>query len=144
MVIRTHLSNFRDFGLNQSPIEREPCAHDNDCRAPCTRAIEMNSIATHIDQLAQRSGRVLSRTLRLRQNRDWEYAKQAENNGKALVENHVCSPPVLRIGRIVVPTNFVTQLLDLATFAWIGERSRHCRKLAAEDRQTLHALAEAN
>src|SRR6267154_376731 len=61
VVIRTNLSKSRDFGLNEPPIEREPCAYDNDSRAPRTRAIEMDSIAAHIDQLAQRCGRGLSR-----------------------------------------------------------------------------------
>src|SRR5207249_7000327 len=55
MVISANLSKFCDFRLNEPPIERVPCAHDHDGGAPCTYAIEMNSIATYVDQFAKRS-----------------------------------------------------------------------------------------
>src|SRR2546429_9796542 len=87
MVIRTHLSKFCDFRLDEPPIEREPCAHDDDSGAPGTRAVEMNSITTHIDQLAQRCGRILVGTHSLRQGGDGKYPKQGNDNGKALAAN---------------------------------------------------------
>jgi len=52
MVIRAYLGYFRDFGLNKPPIDRVGSAHYDDSGATVTRAIEVNSIAPHIDQLA--------------------------------------------------------------------------------------------
>jgi hypothetical protein len=49
MVIGADLGEFRDFGLNEAPIERISRTSDDDGWAACPGAVQMNAVASDVN-----------------------------------------------------------------------------------------------
>src|ERR1700747_863663 len=54
VIVRTHLGESGDFRLHESPIEGVPGTNNDNRWASCSGAIEVDSIAADVDQLAKR------------------------------------------------------------------------------------------